>query len=285
MAKFAIVRLCTYACAFAILAGTTVHGVARAEEPAGNNPAATAPLFDDDEATSWHNKTAVEIEPAGEHWIGFEGYRRAASLYSGITWSPFGNLRQDGPRLRLIAGQSIYTYAGGDYTGQGRFTDILAGWQFSQSGTTVKVFGGASRTSNLIAPYDPSTKIQGTAQGIKGVLEIWHNWTSRRWTAVDLAFSNIHGTATAQLRSGWRLDDAQWSAGPELSLIRYTDRNLNVASENLTPRAGLFIRFENLAHEFTISGGVSRPYALTAGHPATSATPMGYGTAQYLRRF
>ena len=101
MAKFAIVRLCTYACAFAILAGTTVHGVARAEEPAGNNPAATAPLFDDDEATSWHNKTAVEIEPAGEHWIGFEGYRRAASLYSGITWSPFADYGDCGQRIRL----------------------------------------------------------------------------------------------------------------------------------------------------------------------------------------
>ncbi len=298
MARFAIYGTCVRVAAIAGLAVLSPGETACAGEAPETVIAAFAkPIADGNpdgnpdgspdstETTSWHQKTSVDAEPAGENWIGADGFRRAASLYSGVTWAPLGNLRQDGPRLRLIAGQSIYSYAGGDFIGQGRFLDLLAGWQLSKDATTIKVFAGASRVNNLIAPYDPSTKIQGRAQGVKAVLELWHNWTPRHWTSLDLSFANTHATGTAQLRTGWRLPEPAWSVGPEVSLITYADRNFNVGTETVTPRTGVFVRFENLAYEFTISGGVARTFTMPASYPVTWAAPMAYGTAQYLRRF
>lgn len=275
MARIAIVQTCVRTVAGALMVSAATLGSARADVDADD------PFVDaDSDATSWHAKTDVDAEPSAESWIGGEGYRRVASLYSGVTWAPLGNLRQDGLRLRIITGQSLYKYAGRRYdsatdanvwqrfTGVGRFMDLMAGWQFSSSGgTTVKVFAGIGSTTHLITPFDPETAIQGTARGPKAALEIWHNWTPKSWTSVDVAAARAHNSYSAQLRSGWRADP-NWSLGPEAAVIGH--------SESTSQRLGLFARYENLAHEFTISGGVSR---------ARGDIPTGYGTAQYLRRF
>jgi len=229
--------------------------------------------------SSWHEKTSVDAEPAFESWIGVEGYRHVTSLYSGITWSPFSNLRQDGLRLRLVSGISTYRYAGWRYdpalganswqqfSGSARFLDLMAGWQFSHQGTTVKAFIGYEQQSHLIAPFDPDTLIQGGASGIKGALEIWQNWTPTLWSSLDVSMARAHATYDVKLRTGWRTD-ANWSFGPEISVVGHSESSLQ--------RAGLFGRYENLEHEFTISAGVSA---------ARGNTPSGYGAAQYLRRF
>lgn len=233
----------------------------------------------DDETTSWHDKTSVDVEPSLESWVGVEGYRRVASLYSGITWSPFGNLRQDGLRLRLVSGVSTYRYAGWrfdpalaantlqQFSGSGRFLDLMAGWQYSHQNTTLKAFFGYEQQSHMIAPFDPDTAIQGSAGGIKGTLEIWQNWTPLLWTSLDVSAARAHSSYDVKLRTGWRTD-ANWSLGPELSLVGNSEATLQ--------RAGIFGRYENLQHEFTISTGVSA---------ARGDAISGYGAAQYLRRF
>ena len=287
MAQIAIVRGCvvgTALAAIAVLSAASAVWAANtavtAEDEAVDGVDADSPFGDaDSNATSWHVKTNVDAEPAGESWIGGEGYRRAASLYSGVTWAPFSNLRQDGARVRIVTGQSFYHYAGRRYdastdtnvwekfVGLGRFMDVMAGWQFSGNGTTVKVFAGNGTTSHLIAPFDPETQIQGRARGLKGAVEIWHNWSSTRWTSLDVSVARAHSTYSAQTRSGWRVDP-EWSLGPEASMVGH--------SEGMVLRAGVFARYETLTHEFTLSGGVAR---------ARGDTPMGYGTAQYLKRF
>lgn len=232
-----------------------------------------------DETTSWHEKTTTDAEPSFESWIGAEGYRRVASLYSGITWSPFTNLRQDGLRLRVVSGLSTYRYAGWrfdpalaanswqQFAGKARFLDLMAGWQFSHQGTTVKAFIGYEQQSHLIAPFDPETLIQGAASGIKGTLEIWQNWTPALWSSLDVSLARAHASYDVKLRTGWRTDE-NWSFGPEISLVGHSESSLQ--------RAGVFGRYENLQHEFTISAGVSA---------AKGDTPSGYAAAQYLRRF
>jgi hypothetical protein len=229
--------------------------------------------------TSWHEKTSVDVEPAVENWTGYDGYRRVASLYSGATWSVGGNLRQDGLRLRMITGASTYSYGGQRYSagaddaawtnfiGRGWFTDMLAGWQHAQGDTTVKVFAGWSWSNHLIGPYDTATRVQGRAKGAKAALEIWHNWTPYLWSSLDLSAAQPHRTFSAQLRTGWRIDDA-WSLGPEANVTGHAESTLQ--------RLGLFVRRENLVGEFTISGGALR---------TRDGQSSGYGAAQYLRRF
>ncbi len=233
------------------------------------------------EATSWHAKTATEVEPSLESWMGGEGFRRVASLYSGATWSPVGNLRQDGPRLRVIGGESLYRYGGNRYdpaldnvrwvpfTGLSQFADVLAGWQASFGATTLKAFAGWTWSNHRIGPYDPTTRIQGTATGAKGVVEIWHNWSPQLWTSLDLtaASRSAHSAYSAQLRTGWRTS-GQWSVGPELAITGHSETTLQ--------RAGLFMRFDNSIDEVTLSGGALR---------ARGDQPSAYATMQYLRRY
>ncbi len=229
--------------------------------------------------TSWHQKTSVDVEPSVENWTGYDGYRRVASLYGGATWAVGSNLRQDGLRLRMVNGGSAYSYGGyrnnvlaedavwTPFTGRSWFTDVLAGGQQSKGNTTVKIFAGWSWTNHLIGPYDSATRVQGRAKGAKAALEIWHNWTPYLWSSLDLSAAQPHRSFSAQLRTGWRIDDA-WSLGPEASTTGHTESTLQ--------RAGVFVRREDLAGELTISGGVLR---------ARGDQPSGYGTAQYLRRF
>jgi hypothetical protein len=233
----------------------------------------------DETNTSWHQKTSVDVEPSVENWTGYDGYRRVASLYGGATWALGGNLRQNGLRLRMVSGGSIYSYGGQRYsanvddavwtnfTGRAWFTDMLAGWQQAKGDTTIKVFAGWSWSNHLIGPYDSATHVQGRAKGAKMALEIWHNWTPQLWLSLDLSAAQPHRTFSANLRTGWRLDDA-WSLGPEASMTGHSEATLQ--------RAGVFVRREDLVGEFTISAGILR---------ARGDQPAGYGTGQYLRRF
>jgi Cellulose biosynthesis protein BcsS len=254
------------------LVGTLAHFRSSQTAPTPN-------AFDAPHNTSWHQKTSVDVEPSVENWTGYDGYRRVASIYGGATWAVSGNLRQDGLRLRLVNGGSLYSYSGfrslafiedsvwTNFTGRAWFTDVLAGWQVSKGSTTIKVFGGYAWSNHLIGPYDQSTRVQGTARGVKMALEIWQNWTPRLWTSLDLSAAQPHRTFSAQLRTGWRLDDA-WSIGPEANVTGHAESTLQ--------RLGGFVRREDLVGEFTFSAGVLR---------ARGDQPSGYGTAQYLRRY
>jgi Cellulose biosynthesis protein BcsS len=248
-------------------------GLAQPEVP---KPADVAP----ESAGSWHEKTSTELEPSQESWMGFDGYRRVASMYSGVTWSPVGNLRQDGFRVRLIGGESVYRYGGNRYDealdksvpvaffGRAQFVDVMAGWQFSAGSATVKVFGGWAWANNRIAPFDPATRIQGIARGPKAAVEVWQNWSPKLWTSVDLSASRVHGMYAVQTRTGWRIDGT-WSAGPEFAVTGHAEATLQ--------RAGLFVRYDDSVDEVTISGGVSRARG--------DLTNSAYGTAQFLHRY
>ena len=278
-----------------LLATAVLPALPRAQTPAATNADADAGI--DEVSTSWHQKTTFEPTPSMETWTGGEGYRRVASLYSGVTWAPLASIQQDGLRLRVIAGQTYYRYSGADYdpvtaknfiaqfAGVGRFIDATVGWQFTSGGTTIKVFGGIASLSHAIAPYDPSTRIQGDARGVKGVLEIWHNWSPQHWTSLDLTMQSTYATATAQVRSGWRLDATGFSIGPEAKLVDYSDTNRNVRSTTLNTRFGLFARYQDFEQELTISGGGVRELTMTPGRPLTTTPLFGYAGAQYMRRF
>jgi Cellulose biosynthesis protein BcsS len=231
------------------------------------------------EPGSWHQKTSIDVEPSAESWAGVDAYRRVVSLYGGVTWSPLGNLRQDGPRLRIVGGQSFYGYGGRRYddsleqstwvsfSGRATFVEALAGWQVSSGPTTLKLFGGVTGSSHQITPYDEATQVQGARKGAKAALEVWHNWAPNLWTSLDLTAARVHRMYSAQLRTGWRVNPS-WSLGPEASLTGHSEAALQ--------RLGVFVRYESLGDEFTISGGHMR---------ARGDIPSAYGTAQYLRRF
>jgi hypothetical protein len=235
--------------------------------------------FDDDDEAGWSDGTRTQTEASQEVWLGVESTRGVFAAYSGATWSPFSNLRQDGFRLRLIGAQSYYRYAGLRYNpaiadaqlvnfrGAASMVDVLTGWQWSAGQLTVKAFAGLRMSDHRIAPFDPETLVQGEARGAVGVLEAWYNLTDRLWTSLDVNVAQSHRAYSHKLRFGWRATSAL-SIGVEGQALGHI--------ENRTLKAGAFVRFDDGVNEVVASGGSQMP-------DGVKSAP--YATLQWLRRF
>lgn len=228
---------------------------------------------------SWEKQTDVAFEPPREIWGGGEAFGHVWSLYTGSTYAPFGNLRQDGFRLRAVTAFSRFKYselrydaAKGDavavnFNGASKTSDLFAGYQASFGATTLKVFAGWEIAAHVIGPYDPETVVQGRSSGPKGAIEIWTNFGDRAWVSLDLGYAKAFGAYSSRLRTGWRATDT-FSAGPEASLIGHEESRLL--------RLGAFMRYDNGVDELSASAGWSQ----SSGDVANA-----YVTAQWLRRF
>ncbi len=223
---------------------------------------------------------SVSFEPPREIWAGAEAFGRVLSLYTGSTLAPFGNLRQDGVRLRAITAMSQFKYSGlrydaskGDavavaFDGVSRTSDLFVGYQWSLGATTVKAFAGWEIAAHVITPYDPETLVQGRSMGPKGALEIWTNFGHRAWAALDLSYAKAFGAYSTRLRTGLRVSDTI-SLGPEVSLIGH--------DESQMARAGAFVRYDNGVDEISAAAGWTKTKGSDEGDV--------YIGAQWLRRF
>lgn len=213
-------------------------------------------------------------------WAGAEAFGQVLSLYTGSTVAPFGNLRQDGIRLRAVTAMSRFKYSGlrfdaakGDavtvqFEGVSRTSDLFIGYQWSIGATTVKAFAGWEIAAHLISPFDPETLVQGRSKGPKGAVEIWTNYGQRAWAALDLSYAKAFGAYSTRLRTGWRASDTI-SVGPEVSLIGH--------DENQMVRAGAFLRYDNGVDEISAAAGWTKALGSDEGDL--------YVGAQWLRRF
>ncbi len=262
--------------AFALVVSVAASASAMAAPPQGLPP---QDLEDDELATPWYEGTASVEEASRESWVGAEAFRRTWSVYTGSTYAPFSNLRQDGVRLRAVSAVSGYSYAGRrfdpasgvaiwqTFRGQARIVDLLAGYQWRTGDLTLKVFAGYRHSAVAIAPFDPETLVQGQMHGAKGALEIWYNMTPRHWAALDLTAATPFKSYSHRLRLADRTFE-HVSLGFEAAAFGHR--------EGATHRVGAFVRYDNGLHEVSASGGWSMPRG-DAGH--------AYGTVQWLYRF
>lgn len=235
--------------------------------------------YDDVDEPGWYEGTTTQTEAARESWTGAEGLRQVWSLYSGVTWAPFTNLRQDGWRLRMVAARSAFSYVGprydaavGDtrpvlFRGAGRTVDLAAGYQWSSGALTAKLFAGIRFHDQVIGPFDPEAMVQGRATGATGAMELWYNVSDRHWAALDLTAASPFRSYAHRLRLGQRLGPS-WSVGGEARMFGHIEAR--------TAQLGAFVRFDNGVHEVSASAGWSAPDAGDTGV---------YGTIQWLRRF
>jgi hypothetical protein len=202
--------------------------------------------------------------PRIEAWSGGEGLDRIWSIYSGMSLAPFGGVREDGFRLRSVAGY-------GDYgTGTLWFTDLLAGYHHQWGPVTLKAFAGLSVTDRQSA--QPSSLPLGTELGGKGVAEVWWNITDRAWTSADLSWGAPHGIYNGRVRLGWRL----W---PELSTG--LEGGAAGSDERDIARLGGFLRYEWESGELSLSTGLAMDGPIS--HWDGPAGP--FGTLSVLMRF
>ena len=109
--------------------------------------------------------------------------------------------------------------------------------------------------------------MQGQEYGPKAVVELWLNMGSDAWGSLDLNWTSAHETYAARLRAGYRVLPT-FSAGIEAGL--------NGNAEHDNGRGGLFLRYEWVTGEVSVSSGIT-------GDMADPTNP--YVTVNWLTRF
>jgi Cellulose biosynthesis protein BcsS len=186
---------------------------------------------------------ATALSPNAPHielWSGAEAFHRIWSLYGGGMYAPFGSVREDGFRVRAVAGYSEYA------RGTVSFADWLVGYHKQFGGLTLKFLTGLTVADHC--PDDPQATFHGYGVGGKAVVEAWWNVTNRVWVSTDLSWGSLHQSYGSRARLGWRL----W---PELSLG--LEGGAAGALETDVARVGGFVRYEWASGEVSLSGGLS----------------------------
>jgi hypothetical protein len=147
------------------------------------------------------------------------------------------------------------------------FADLLAGYQASLGGLTIKAFAGATADLHGLDPFDPENDVRGDAIGWKAALEGWLNISPASWAALDLSYGSAHDSFASRLRLGYRL----W---PRLSVGLEAGAFGN--SESESGRGGALLRYEWAGGEISASAGVS-------GDIERPANP--YATLVWLARY
>lgn len=205
-----------------------------------------------------------------EIWSGADAGADFWLAYTGATLAPFGDIHEDGWRVRLVGGFGQYKYrsfssdslAHQDHTAQATFADALVGYLWRLDPLILKVFVGASFSEHQIRPLDHQNLVQGLDVGFKGVAELWFNIGDNAYAAVDVSWSEAHNTRTARARLGYRVMQ-NLSFGPEIGLNLDRQGDFKLTREDLTYRAepidyariGAFARMEWYGGELSASAG------------------------------
>jgi hypothetical protein len=174
-------------------------------------------------------------------WAGGEAFHGLWSVYTGTSFAPFGGIREDGLRLRVVGGYSDYG------NGTASFADLLVGYHAQLGPVTLKLFAGATGGAHL--PEDPFALPRGLEWGGKAVAEAWWNVTDEVWTSADLSWASPYSVYNGRLRLGWRLWP-ELSSGLEGALA-------GTAADRDVARLGGFVRYEWDSGELSLSAGLA----------------------------
>jgi Cellulose biosynthesis protein BcsS len=226
-----------------------------------------------------------------EVWAGADAAEDVWLLYSGATLAPFGDIHQDGLRLRFAGGYGQYRYQSFDvqsrtlspFDADVSFADALIGYLWRLDPLILKLFVGASFSDHQIQPFDYNNKVQGPEFGVKAVAELWFNLGETGYASLDVAWSEAHETRSARARLGYRLNPVL-SFGPEIGLNIDRQGDYKIYQEDLYYRAepidygrlGLFARYEWYGGELGVSAGLLGDF-----REETTA----YGTINWISQF
>jgi Cellulose biosynthesis protein BcsS len=208
------------------------------------------------------------------------------SVYASLTSAPFGDIREDGWRLRTSASYGVYRYARPvfnasskrfewpEFQGHMAVADTLLGYQATVGALVVKAFAGWTDEQHFVVQYDGTAPgfdadnvVQGERNGPKAVLETWLRLEDWSFLQTDVNWSEPFGSYGGLFRGGYRLG-AFFSVGPELSVFGNVNHDAG--------RLGAFARLEWSEGEATLSGGVGGDKHDFAG---------GYASAAIMIRF
>ncbi|MDX2289208.1 MAG: cellulose biosynthesis protein BcsS [Hyphomicrobiaceae bacterium] len=230
-----------------------------------------------------------------EIWTGADVGHNVWLAYTGTTIAPFGDIHEQGWRLRFTGGYGGYRYESFDLTAETSsrhraevtFADALVGYLWRFDPLILKAFVGVGMIDHRIEPFDAQNLASGPDLGIKGALELWLNIGNDAYASVDLTMSEAHLTRSARARLGYRYS-AAISTGLEagINADRQSDfkvSDLEQASHRTEAwdyaRTGAFARYEWYGGEVSASAGLSGDVR----EARDKATP--YATVNWIKQF
>jgi hypothetical protein len=258
--------------AAALAAAASIYAVSAAAQTSGTGATAASLSV----PTKLTYEAAAGADGAGHSW----------SVYGGLTAAFFGDLREDGLRLRAGGGYGRYRYARPyfdsaqrrfvwpEFFGQQTSADLLIGYQFSFGPTTLKPYLGFTEENHRIVAgpdspiaIDDENGVQGGKRGLKVVLETWTRLSDWGFLQADVNWSQPFESYGGRARLGYFLGSG-WSTGVEAAAFG----NLNHDGG----RAGAFLRYEWSRGEVSLSAGADGDHKHIGG---------GYASIGGLLRF
>lgn len=244
--------------------------------------------------------TAIKSARAGddkpdrnyEVWAGADAAADVWLIYSGTTLAPYGDIHEDGLRLRAAGGYGQYRYrtssaAHGfkevEFRAQTEFADALVGYLKRMGPLTAKGFVGLSAINHRVFPHDGANRVQGLEIGAKGVVELWLNMGSDAWSSLDLSWSTAHNTRSARTRVGYRIQPGL-STGIEAAINVDDQAEFKLSEEVIDHRSsafdyarvGTFVRYDWYGGEISASAGYLGDF---------TQNESVYGTLNWIKQF
>jgi hypothetical protein len=231
------------------------------------------------------------IENKYEVWAGAQSDRSVWSAYSGVTWSPFGDILDDGWRLRLLSGVGGYTIgnAGREAKGRVLFTEAYVGYQHRVGPLTAKFFAGGTFLADRLDANEDVAFVVSEPVGAKALAEFWLNLPNRGSTSLNLSYATVRDTATGHWRLGWGVLPGVAlgvEAGLRASLKPQTLTDLSGAigeTQPLTLKYGAFTRIHLFGTELDLAGGMADTRDRIPGSGRSKRGP--YASINWLMRF
>jgi hypothetical protein len=241
--------------------------------------------------TSSFGQEATSGVGSREIWAGADVGAHNWLVYSGSTYAPWGDIHQDGIRLRATTGYGHYDYQWDTKTKvkvDKTYSDAMIGYQRGIGDLTAKAFFGWAVLKDLDVP-SARVRTQRFQTGFKAALELWLNLGSQAWTSLDVSYADTRETASIRSRTGYRILPTV-SAGVEAVLNHASLKGqvqIDATSDRVVgnARTGLFVRYEWFGGEISASGGVTGDIRESLDEIDLLKRPSAYGTLNLIVQF
>lgn len=204
-----------------------------------------------------------------------EKRQRPGANFGAICNDIAGNQPQGEERAALAAElaaaglelQSDQIYAVTPHLGTRYDAAIAPGYQLTLGAVILKAYLGLGYELHEAAPPDPNKPLSGSYWGAQTGLEAWAPLGEDFWISADASYFTGTNAHAASMKMGYKAQP--WlSLGPEFSTFGNVD--------DMSGRAGAFLRLDALGVETTLAGGLSGAY---------KDDPGAYGSASVYMKF
>lgn len=151
---------------------------------------------------------------------GVDLWRHGAFTYDGFSWRPEDE--DEGFVFKLLIGGGLYRYdagllGGATVTVQAYSGSALIGWRTRRGIFDATLYLGPDVQQHILAPRDPSNRLEGTRAGVRGAFDLWTEPVDGMMLSLSLTASTVGSNYWTRIAGGWWLFDSFWS-GPEIVL-------------------------------------------------------------------